>query len=280
MKGKTVLVTGATFGIGKETALGLARLGARTVIAGRDEGRARETVEWIKKESDNPDVEYLLADLSSVKATRELAAGFKARHQRLDVLVNNAGGMFTNRETSVDGFEKTWALNHLSYFVLTHDLLDLIKAAPQGRVVNVSSKLHLNAELDFDDLQGEKSFGLMKAYGRSKLANVLFTFALARRLKGTNATANCLHPGVVATGIMGRTTNGAIKMLTTVMRPFLMTPEKGAATSIFLASSPAVATVTGEYFDESKVVAPAKSSRDEALQERLWAVSLAQTGLK
>lgn len=162
MKDKIVLVTGATFGIGKETALGLARLGATVAVAGRDKERAKETVEWIKRESGNPNVDFLLADLSSMHEVRKLAADFRRFYGRLDVLVNNAGGMFTERETTVDGYEKTWALNHLSYFALTLELLDLIKASPAGRIVNVSSKLHLNAELDFDDLQGEKSFGLMK----------------------------------------------------------------------------------------------------------------------
>jgi retinol dehydrogenase 12 len=276
MQGKICLVTGATLGIGKETALGLARKGAQVVIVGRDPERTRETAAWIAREPGNSQVDFFVADLSSQAEVRRLANEFKSKYSRLDVLLNNAGALFTRRETTVDGFERTWALNHLAEFLLTQLLLDTLEASAPARVVNVASSVHTGGRIAFDDLQGEKKYSGVGAYNQSKLANILFTYALARRLKGKGVTANCLHPGVVATGF-GQNTPGLVKTLLGLARPFLITPEKGAATSIYLASSPEVADITGKYFAKCRPIASAKITSDVALQEKLWEVSVQQT---
>ena len=276
MQDKICLVTGATLGIGKETALGLARKGAQVVIVGRDEARTRETAAWIVKESGNARIDFLVADLSSQAEVRRLAAEFKGKYVRLDVLLNNAGAIFTRRETTIDGYERTWALNHLAEFLLTSLLLEMLQASAPARIVNVASAAHTSGKIDFDNLQGEEKYSGIGAYSQSKLANILFTYALARRLSGKGVTANCLHPGVVATGF-GHNTPGLINTLLGLARPFLMSAEKGAATSIALASSPDVADVSGKYFAKSQPIASSKLSYDEALQEKLWAVSEKQT---
>jgi NAD(P)-dependent dehydrogenase (short-subunit alcohol dehydrogenase family) len=277
MQGKTCLITGATSGIGRDTALGLARRGAHVAIVGRDADRTRATADWIRREAGTGQVAFLLADLSSQDEVRRVAREFKGEYSRLDVLVNNAGAIFTHRETTVDGFERTWALNHLAYFLFTHELLDLLRASAPARVINVASTMHRSGIIDFDDLQGGKSYGGIRAYSQSKLANVLFTYALARRLAGSGVTANCLHPGGVATGL-AQNTPGALKLLMNLARPFLITAEQGAATSIYLASSPDVEGVSGEYFAKCRPARSSGASHDEALQERLWALSLKQTG--
>jgi NAD(P)-dependent dehydrogenase (short-subunit alcohol dehydrogenase family) len=276
MRGKICLVTGATLGIGKETALGLARLGAHVVIVGRHEQRARATAAWIVEQSGNPQVDPLVADLSLQSEVRRLAAAVNAIYPRLDVLVNNAGAVFTRREMTAEGFERTWALNHLAEFLLTQLLLDKLKASAPARIVNVASDAHRSGVIDFDNLQGEKKYSGIGAYSQSKLANIMFTSALARRLAGAGVTANCLHPGVVATGF-GHNTPGIVDMVLKLMRPFLIGPAKGAETSIYLASSPEVADVSGEYFAKRKRAASSTRSLDVAVQERLWAVSEQQT---
>jgi len=277
MNDKTCLITGATSGIGKETAVGLARLGAQVAIVGRDAERTRATADWIKQTTGSEQVAFLVGDLSSQAEIRRLAREFKDRHARLDVLVNNAGAIFTRRETTVDGFERTWAVNHLAYVLLTHELLDLLKASAPARIVNVASTMHTGGVIEFDNLQGERRYRGVAAYSRSKLANVLFTYALARRLAGTGVTANCLHPGGVATGF-GHSRPSVISMVLHLAKPFLLTAEQGAATSIHLASSPEVEGVTGGYFARCKAVRSSAASYDEALQERLWALSLRQVG--
>jgi len=275
--GKTCLITGATFGIGRATALGLARKGARVVIVGRDAERTQETVNWLQRESGNRRLEHLIADLSSQAQVRRLAQAFRQTHERLDVLINNAGGFFSRRTTTVDGFERTWALNHLAYVLLTLELLPLLEASVPARIVNVASNVHARGTIDFDDLQGARRYDGVRSYCQSKLANVLVTYALARRLAGSGVTANCLHPGMVATGI-GRNMLGLPRLAMTALRPFLMTPEQGAATSIHLASSQDVVGVSGQYFVKCKPAESSASSRDETLQERLWAISLQQIG--
>jgi NAD(P)-dependent dehydrogenase (short-subunit alcohol dehydrogenase family) len=277
MQGKTCLITGATSGIGKETALGLARRGAHVAIVGRDADRTRAAAEWIRREAGAAQVAFLLADLSSQADVRRLAREFRDKYSRLDVLVNNAGAIFARRETTADRFERTWALNHLSYFLLTQELLELLKASAPARIVNVASTMHTSGVIDFGDLQGEKSYRGIRAYSQSKLANVLFTYALARRLEGTGVTANCLHPGGVAT-TFGQNTPGALKLLLRLARPFLITPEQGAATSIHLASSPDVEGASGRYFAKCRPARSSTASHDQALQERLWALSLRQIG--
>jgi NAD(P)-dependent dehydrogenase (short-subunit alcohol dehydrogenase family) len=277
MDGKTCLITGATSGIGKETAVGLARLGARVAIVGRDAERTRATADWIKQATGAEQVAFLVGDLSSQADIRRLAGEFKDQHSRLDVLVNNAGAIFTRREMTVDGFERTWAVNHLAYVLFTHELLDLLRASAPARIVNVASTMHTGGVIDFDNLQGERRYRGVAAYSRSKLANVLFTYALARRLAGTGVTVNCLHPGGVATGF-GHSRPGVISMVLRLAKPFLLTAEQGAATSIHLASSPDVEGVTGCYFARCRAVRSSAASYDEALQERLWALSLRQVG--
>ena len=275
--GKTCLITGATSGIGQETAVGLARLGAQVVVVGRDADRTRATADRIGRDTGSQQVEFLLADLSSLAGVRLLARDVREKCARLDVLVNNAGAIFTRRETTIDGFERTWALNHLAYFLLTLELLDLLKANAPARIVNVASTMHNGGVIDFDNLQGEKRYGGVRAYSQSKLANILFTYALARRLKGTGVTANCLHPGGVATRF-GHNRVGMIDVILRLAKPFLLTAEQGAATPIYLASSPDVAGISGEYFARCKPAGSSAASHDEALQERLWAVSLQQVG--
>jgi NAD(P)-dependent dehydrogenase (short-subunit alcohol dehydrogenase family) len=277
MEGKICLVTGATSGIGKATALGLARQGAHVVIAGRDAARTEDTLDSIRRHTGNPQVESLLADFSSQAEVRRLAAEFRARHRRLDVLVNNAGAYFMERELTVDGFERTWAVNHLANFLLTLELQDLLEKSAPAHIVNVSSAMHAGKTLDLDKIEEEKSYG-MRGYGQSKLANVLFTYALARRLAGTRVTANCLHPGVVSTGLVKTERRPVVKLLLTLLRPFLSSPANGAATSIYLASSPEVEGLSGKYFINRKAVPSSPLSYDEALQERLWTLSLRQTG--
>lgn len=280
MSQKVFLVTGATAGIGLVTARELARTGATVVGVGRHPEKSAAVAKQIREQTGNPNVEFLLADLSAQKQVRALAQTFRERYARLDVLINNAGAVYLNRQESADGLELTLALNHLNYFLLTHLLLDLLKASAPARIVNVSSRAHLRTPgLNFDDLQNRRGYFGMNVYGQSKLCNVLFTNELARRLAGTNVTANALHPGLVATDFF--TNNGFLGQLA---RPILnliaMRPEDGAKTSLYLATSPEVEGVTGKYFDDHQREVPAsKASYDRAAQLRLWQVSEQLTGL-
>ncbi|MBI1258315.1 MAG: SDR family NAD(P)-dependent oxidoreductase [Chloroflexi bacterium] len=280
MNGKTVLITGGTNGIGKVTALELAKQGAAVVIIGRSPRKTAETVAAIQQQSGSQSVESIIADLSSMAEVRRAASEFKARHSRLDVLVNNAGAVFAQRQQTVDGYEMTFALNHLAYFLLTNLLLDTLKASAPARIVNVSSDVHKGAKLNFDDLQHQRSYGMggLNVYGESKLANVLFTNELARRLQGTGVTVNSLHPGMVRTGF-GRNNGGMMRLIMPVIQRFGISEEEGAQTSIYLASSPEVEGVTGKYFDKSKATPSSPESYDEAAQKRLWAVSEELTGV-
>ena len=278
MKGKTCMVTGATSGIGKEAALALARQGATVVVVGRNAAKAAATVQHIQQRTGNLKVDYLLADLSSQSEVRRLADQFKDRYQGLDVLVNNAGALMVSRRLSVDGIETTFALNHLSYFLLTNLLLDVLKAASPSRIVNVSSDSHQRAGLDFRDLQGERAYGGFRAYGRSKLANLLFTYELARRLEGTGVTVNGLHPGLVATNFLGN--NGpAGRILNLFVRLVGRSVKDGAKTIIHLASSPDVEGVTGKYFVDQTEVPSSPASYDGEAATRLWRASEELTGL-
>jgi retinol dehydrogenase-14 len=276
MLAKTVLVTGGTNGIGLVTARELARMGAQVTIVSRNAEKCAKVAEAIRTKTGNP-VDFIAADLSTLAGINEAAATFKHRHTHLQVLVNNAGALFFRRNLSSDGYERTFALNHLNYFLLTILLLDLLKASAPARIVNVSSGAHLKASIDFDNLQGEESYQMMKAYGQSKLANVLFTYELARRLKGSGVTVNALHPGTVATGFARN--NGLLFNLgTKVAGLFFRKPAQGAQTSIYLASSPEVEGVTGKYFFDCQAVESSPLSQDQALAERLWQVSLKLTG--
>jgi NAD(P)-dependent dehydrogenase (short-subunit alcohol dehydrogenase family) len=272
MQGKTVLVTGANQGIGKATAIALAAKGAHVVLVARNADKGRAALAEVEA-AGTGGAELIVADLSSQEQVRRTAAELKSRHARLDVLVNNAGVFVPERHTTVDGLEETFALNHLGYFLLTRELLDVLQAAPEARIVNVSSEAHRGARMRWDDLQFERTpFRGFKAYGQSKLANVLFTYELARRLEGTAVTVNCLHPGVIASGF-GQTYGSAVSVLVKLARPFLLSTEEGARTSVYLASSPEVAGVTGKYFSKCKPVKSNAVSYDVQSQQKLWSLS-------
>ncbi|MEZ4594369.1 MAG: SDR family oxidoreductase [Chloroflexota bacterium] len=277
MNGKVCLVTGANAGLGKVTALELAKMGATVVMVARSEARGQAALAEVQQASGSSQVHLLLADLSSLAETRQLAAQFQAQYNRLDVLVNNAGAIFKDRQLSVDGYEMTFALNHLSYFLLTNLLLDLLKASAPARIVNVSSGAHMGGSLNFDDLMQAKKYRSFAAYSQSKLANVLFTYELARRLAGSGVTVNALHPGGVGTQFGAG--EGFMGWFFKLIRPFLLTPEQGAETQIYLASSPDVEGVTGKYFDKKKAVQSSKISYDTAVAQKLWQISEELTGL-
>jgi NAD(P)-dependent dehydrogenase (short-subunit alcohol dehydrogenase family) len=276
MKNKTVLVTGATAGIGRETARGLAQLGATVIVGGRDEAKTRAVVNDIRTSTGNSEVDYVLGDLSSIEQTLDLAEKVKERYKRLDVLVNNVGAVFLSREETIDGLEQTFTLNYLvGHYLLTLKLLDLLQASAPARIINVSSSAHLMGRLRLDDLQSLRFYSGWGAYGQAKLADVMFTYALARRLKGTEVTVNVLHPGVVSTNFL--LTNNRNTFLTRLVRKatdlFSINEAEGAETSIYLASSPEVEGMTGGYFKDSRPAKSSPASYDQATQERLWALS-------
>ena len=276
MTGKICMVTGATAGIGEATALALADLGASVVVVGRSAERCASSVERIKQQTGNPEVDHLLADLSSLRQIRNLADEFKSRHARLDVLVNNAGAINLARRDTVDGIELTFALNHLSYFLLTNRLLDLLVSSAPARIVNVSSSSHRRAKIDFDDLQGHRRYQGFRAYAQSKLGNVLFTYELSRRLERIGVTVNALHPGVVATRFLAN--NGKIgPMFSFLFGLRGVSPEKGAQTSVYLASSDEVVGITGGYYEKSNAVRSSPASYDEETAARLWEISVKMT---
>jgi NAD(P)-dependent dehydrogenase (short-subunit alcohol dehydrogenase family) len=278
LKGKNILVTGGTNGIGLVTAAELARMGGQVTIVSRNAGKCADVAARITSGTGNP-VEWIAADLSTLEGIMQAAMTFKQRHTHLHILVNNAGAYFAKRMLTADGFERTFALNHLNYFLLTILLLDTIKASASARIVNVSSGAHEGAKkLDFDNLQGEKKFSGWEAYARSKFCNVLFTYELARRLEGTGVTVNALHPGYVDTGFA--LNNGVAFRIGAKLsaRLFGKKPADGAATSIYLASSPEVEGVTGKYFTDCKETPSNPLTHDKALAEKLWQVSLELTG--
>jgi retinol dehydrogenase-14 len=279
MAGKHVLVTGGTAGIGKATAVGLATLGARVAITGRDRVRAEAAAADIRATSGNPAADVFTADMSSQAEVRRLAGAILHAYPRLDVLVNNVGGFWAHRHVTADGLEHTFAVNHLGPFLLTNLLLDRLKASAPARVVTVSSAAHANGRIDFDDLQSTATYSGQRAYSASKLANVMFTYELARRLEGTGVTATVLHPGVVRTNFGADDPAGFIKAMLPLMRPFLKTPAAGAATTIYLASSVKVDGVTGQYFTNRKPRISTKISYDTAVAARLWKVSTELVGL-
>jgi NAD(P)-dependent dehydrogenase (short-subunit alcohol dehydrogenase family) len=278
MAGKTVLITGGTSGIGRATAIGLAELGARVAITGRDLGRVEAAAVEIRLATANPDVDAFAADLSSQAEVRRLAAQVLDAYPRLDVLVNNVGGFWATRHVTADGLERTFALNHLAAFLMTELLVDRLKASAPARVVTVSSGAQSLGTIDFDDLQGERKYSGQTAYNQSKLASVMFTFELARRLEGSGVTATVLHPGVVSTEFGAEDPSRIFKLIVPLYRPFMKTPRQGAATSIYLASSPAVDGVTGQYFAGRKPKPSNKASYDLAAATRLWQVSAGLVG--
>jgi NAD(P)-dependent dehydrogenase (short-subunit alcohol dehydrogenase family) len=279
MPPKTILITGATSGIGRVAAESLAQQGAQVVLVGRNPAKTEAAVDEIRRATGNVAVDYLLADLSKQTEVRRLAEEFKRRYARLDVLVNNAGGVFRQRTLTADGREMTFALNHLSYFLLTNLLLDTLVASAPARIVNVASRAHMSARgLNFDDLDSARGYFGFSAYARSKLANILFTYELARRLAGTRVTANAMHPGLISTGFGAN--NGPLWALLYVFINALgRSPAQGADTLIYLAASPAVEGVTGQYFYQRKARRSSAASHDAAAARRLWDVSARLVGL-
>lgn len=278
MKNKVCIVTGANAGIGLETTRALAKQGATVVMVCRSQERGDKALADIRKDTGNENVHLFITDLSSQQQIRGLASEFLKRFDRLDVLVNNAGVFLPSHQLTEDGFEATFAINHLAYFLLTHLLLDILKQTPESRIVNVSSNAHLSASINFDALEKVNSYNGYVAYGQSKLANVLFTYELARQLEGTGITCNALHPGVVATNIANHGTS-FFTVFFKLFSPFFKSPESGAATSVYLATSPEVATVTGKYFADSKEKGSSTISHDVAAAKRLWDISTRLTGL-
>jgi retinol dehydrogenase 14 len=272
MTGRTVLVTGASGGIGKATALGLATLGAHVAITGRDPDRTKAAAAQIRA-AGGGQVDVFLADLSSQAQVRALAGQVLQDLSSIDALVNNVGGFWNTRHVTEDGLERTFALNHLAPFLLSNLLLDRLKRSVAGRVVTVSSNAHSMGRIDFDDLQGEQSYSGARAYNQSKLANVMFTYELARRLQGTSVTANALHPGVVRTSFGAEDPASVQRFLIPFVRPLMKSPTQGAATSIHLASAPRLDHTTGRYFANSRPKQSSARSHDRAVATRLWEAS-------
>lgn len=272
LRSTTVLITGATSGIGKATALGLAGMGACVAITGRDRERTEGAAREIRAVGGG-DVDVFVADLSSQAEVRSLADEVLQRLPRLDVLINNVGGYWDNRHVTADGLERTFALNHLAPFLLTNLLLDRLKQSAPARVVTVSSNAQRIGRIDFDDLQGENAYSGSRAYDQSKLANLLFSYELARRLQGAGVTANALHPGVVSTSFGAEDPGWIQRLFVPFFRPLMKTPAQGAATSIHLASSPELKDVTGLYFANSKAKKSSERSYDLSAATRLWKVS-------
>jgi len=275
MTGKICIVTGANTGIGKETALGLAKLGATVVMVCRDRERGEAALREIKQKSRNDRVELMICDFSSQNSIRQFASDFKERHDRLDVLVNNAGVVLRERSMTEDGLESTFAINHLGYFLLTNLLLDVLKKSAPSRIVNVASTAHKYGKLDINSWVIGREYSTFAAYANSKLANVLFTYELARRLEGTGVTANCLHPGGVGTNLF----RGLPKFMQALIKLVTISPERGARTSIYLASSPEVEGVTGKYFARRRQQKSSEASHNKEAAHQLWEVSEGLTGL-
>lgn len=279
MNEKICLVTGATSGIGLETARELAQMGATVIVVGRNPEKCAKTVAEIRQQTGNVQVEFMQADLSSQKQIRALAEEFKKKYVQLDVLVNNAGIVKMFREESVDGIEMTWAVNHLAYFLLTNLLLDVLKTSAPARIVNVSSAMHYSARVNFADLEFKHGYNPLTVYGHSKLANILFTYELARRLDGTGVKANVLHPGGVRTNLVA--SNGGL--FKWIGQPLFnlqaISVIQGAQTGVYLASSPEVEGVTGKYFDQCRERKSSRVSYDETVQKQLWQMSEEMTNL-
>jgi retinol dehydrogenase-14 len=277
---KIALVTGATHGIGIWTALGLAGGGGTVGIVARDRARGEAMRQWLMERAPGGHIDLFVADLSSLAEVRKLAGEVKARYPRLDLLINNAGLARDKRELTADGFERIIAVNHLAPFLLTLELLDLLKRSAPARIVNVGSEASDNAKLDLDNLQSEQRFSIMGTYGQSKLAIMMFTFELARRLEGTGVTVNVVHPGVVATNIfnLGGWKGVLVQVLMPLIRLFLLSPEQGARTTLHVATAPELATVTGRYFKDSKEAVHNPIADDRALSGALWERSAALTG--
>ena len=282
MHGKRVLITGATDGIGKQAAMEIAGMGATVTIVGRNEAKTRAVCSEIQKQTGSDQIDWLLGDLSSLADVRRIADEFRSRHDRLDVLLNNAGAVFSEYQQSVDGFEMTFALNHLSYYLMTNLLLDMLVGTAQAtgevRIINVSSSAHRNATLRLDNLRDGSGFSLMNSYGASKLMNVLFTYDLARRLEDTAISMNAVHPGVVRTRF-GHDTSRIWSILVKFLQLFAISPQRGAETLVYLAASPDVAGISGKYWNNKQQKQSSENSYDREQQSALWQYSAEVTGI-
>ena len=278
MTGKTCIVTGANSGIGKATAMGLAGLGAKVVMVCRDEKRGQKSLQDIQNQSGTEAADLLLADLSVQQENRNLSESILSRYGRIDVLINNAGLMTAKRRTTADGLEMQFAVNHLAPFLLTHLLLERIQSSRPARIITVASTAHSRGHLDFGDLQSTTSYSGWQAYANSKLSNVLFTYELARRLEGSGVTVNCVHPGVIHTGLM-RGVSPLLSGLWYLLRGFFKRADEGADTPVFLAASPEMAHMNGIYFRYRKPSGTSAESMDREVQRRLWDESAALTGV-
>jgi NAD(P)-dependent dehydrogenase (short-subunit alcohol dehydrogenase family) len=287
MKGKTCIVTGSNSGIGKETALSLAKMGAHVVMVVRNQERGEKARLEIVKQTGNNSIDLMICDLSSMDSIRRFAQEFKRKYDRLDVLLNNAGAMFNKREVTPEGFERTLAVNYLGPFLLTHELLGLLKSSAPSRIINVSSGLAKNGKVDLEDLQSEKNYRGTKAYSQvrapvyanTKLMVMMFTYELARRIKGTGVTANVLMPGFVATNLGKNSGSLSSYLMFKMVRPMQVSPRKGAETSVYLASSDEVKDVTGKCFAKKKEVMTCPESYNKELQKRLWNKTESMLGL-
>jgi len=287
MKGKICIVTGSNSGIGKETALALAKMGATVVMVVRSQERGEKAQKEIIKQTGNNSVDLMICDISSMDSIRRFAKEFKNKYKRLDVLVNNAGAMFNKREVTPEGFERTLAVNYLGPFLLTHELLDLLKSSTPSRIVNVSSGLAKNGKVDLDDLQSEKNYRGTKAYSQvrapvyanTKLMVMMFTYELARRLEGTGVTANVLMPGFVATNLGKNSGSLSSSLMFKMVRPMQISPKKGAETTVYLASSSEVTNLSGKCFAKKKETTTCPASYDENLQKQLWTRTEIMLGL-
>lgn len=279
MKGKIVLITGANSGIGKETAKSLAKQGATIYMVCRSRKRAEDAKREIIQESGNSNVHIRLCDLSSLGSIHEYGMKLREELSHIDILINNAGALFGTRQLTLDGLEMTFALNHVGYFLNTHYLFDLVRKGTDKRIVNVASVAHKTvSKINFNDLQSEKKYNQMTVYGQSKLFNIYFTRELARRAKDEGITVNCLHPGTVSTNF-GNTANWYLRVALPLGRKFMISANKGASTSVYLATSPNVAGVTGQYFDKGKPTKPARIGRNDEYARRIWDMTRAITGV-
>lgn len=284
MINKVVMITGATNGIGKASAIALARQGAITILVGRNQSKLNKTAQEIQQVTGNQQITTIQADLSSLEEIRAASKTFLEQYNRLDVLINNAGAMFIKRQESADGFEMTLALNHLNYFLLTHLLLDVLKQTAQAegeaRIINVASSAHAEVTIDFADLQYENFYSGFAVYGQTKLMNILFTYALHGRLKGTNITTNAVHPGSVRTGF-GQNNGFLVRLIMNVRQLFQggLSAEKGAETIVYLASAPEVRGITGKYWIDKRQVPSSEATYDKASQTQLWQLSETMTQL-
>jgi NAD(P)-dependent dehydrogenase (short-subunit alcohol dehydrogenase family) len=277
---KLVLITGATEGVGKQTAIQLAEKGFNIVMMVRNKAKAEQTIKEISAKAPSAKVDYILVDLTSFKQVRAAAKKFNEKYDKLDVLINNAGLMYPEKVITEDGFELCFQTNHLSHFLLTHLVLDKLKKSKQGRIINLSSEGHKMGKFDPDNFNAEKGYGSVKQYCFTKLCNLYFTYCLAEKLQGTNITVNAVHPGVVKSGFGSDLDKGLLKPIFSIARLFMITNEQGAATSVFLASDPGVSKITGKYFKNSKETRTNSLTHNQSNQQILWDYSVEKVGLK